>query len=218
VRTWPVLAKKSPCHHRFRPDVDHTITRLGQNSAFSFRDGGRTVELKQGSVLLQVPKNHGGATIRTATVTAAITGTTVMFEYNPGKWIKLITLEGTQKLYLNGSKHFVSVPAGKMIIMNPNSKFIPQPVSVDIAKIMATSALVSHQPFGRLPDRALELIQQTIHDQLIAKRNGILLPTGQIVTGPGIQSAGVISNTISNLRLPNSSSNQSYSGSFNSPP
>ena len=59
---------------------DNTLTRLGQNSIVSFRDGGRNVELKQGSVLLQVPKNVGGATIRTATVTCAISGTTVMFE------------------------------------------------------------------------------------------------------------------------------------------
>lgn len=33
------------------------------------------MEIKQGSFLLQVPKNAGGATIRTSTVTAAITGT-----------------------------------------------------------------------------------------------------------------------------------------------
>ncbi len=164
---------------------DSTITRLGQNSVFSFREGGRNVELKQGSVLLQVPKDAGGATIRTATVTAAITGTTVMFEYSAGKWIKLITLEGTQKLSINGSKKSVSVPAGKMIIMHPNATEIPEPLTIDIAKLIATSPLAGKGTFGPLPPLAREFIHQTIQDQLFAKRNGDLLPTHYIIFGTG---------------------------------
>ncbi len=164
---------------------DSTITRLGQNSVFSFREGGRNVELKQGSVLLQVPKNAGGATIRTATVTAAITGTTVMFEYNSGKWIKLLTLEGTQHLSINGSKTSVAVPAGKMIIMHPNAKVIPEPVTIDIAKLVATSPLAGNGPFGPLPPRAMELIAETIHEQLDAKRRGDLIPTNDVISGAG---------------------------------
>ncbi len=164
---------------------DNTITRLGQNSVFSFREGARNVELKQGSVLLQVPKNAGGATIRTATVTAAITGTTVMFEYSPGQAIKLLTLEGTQHLSLNGSKTSVAVPAGKMIIMHPNATVIPEPVTIDIAKLLATSPLAGQGTFGPLPPRATELIQQTVHEQLEQKRNGDLLPTNHIISGVG---------------------------------
>jgi len=164
---------------------DNTITRLGQNSVFSFHEGGRNVELKQGSVLLQVPKNAGGATIRTATVTAAITGTTVIFEYNPGEWIKLITLEGTLKLSINGGKNSVSLPAGKMIIMHPNAKVIPEPLTIDIAKLLATSFLVGRGNFGPLPPKATELIQLTIQDQLVAKRKGDLLPARYLITGVG---------------------------------
>ena len=164
---------------------DSTITRLGQNSVFSFREGGRNVELKQGSVLLQVPKDAGGATIRTATVTAAITGPTVMSQYSPGSWIKLPTLEGTQQLSINGSKKSVSVPAGKMIIMHPNATVIPEPVTIDIAKLIATSPLAGKGTFGPLPPLARELIQQTIREQLSAKRNGDLLPTDYIIFGAG---------------------------------
>lgn len=172
---------------------DSTITRLGQNSVFSFREGGRNVELKQGSVLLQVPKDAGGATIRTATVTAAITGTTVMFEYNPGKWIKLLTLEGNQKLSIKGSKKSVSVPAGKMIVMHPNATVIPEPVIIDIAKLIATSPLAGKGTFGPLPPLARELIQQTIQDQLIAKRQGDLLPTHHVISGTGNRnSSGIV--------------------------
>lgn len=181
---------------------DKTLTRLGQNSIFSFREGGRNVELKQGSVLLQVPKNAGGATIRTATVTAAITGTTTMFEYSPGGWVKLITLEGVLKLTINGTKQSMAVPAGKMIIMHPNAKTIPQPVDIDIAKLMATSPLAGNKVFPPLPPEALALINQTIATQRVAKQNGDLIPTTQVVSGAGRRNSGAITTSALPVRTP----------------
>ena len=62
---------------------DQTIARIGANSVFSFSRGTRELELNQGVIFLQVPKNAGGATIQTAAVTAAITGTTIAIEYSP---------------------------------------------------------------------------------------------------------------------------------------
>lgn len=182
---------------------DHTITRVGQNSVFSFHEGGRNVELKQGSILLQVPKDAGGATIRTATVTCAITGTTVMFEYSPGKWIKLLTLEGTQKLYLNvkGIKKSVSVPAGKMIIMNPNATEIPEPVTIDLKKLVATSPLAGDRVFGPLPPLPSAAVRQTIAGQMDAKRRGDLLPTNYLITGPGKRTAKSIQTATQSQRI-----------------
>jgi hypothetical protein len=171
---------------------DKTITRIGQNSEFSFRSGGRDIELKQGTVLLQVPKDAGGATIRTATVTAAITGTTLMFEYSPGNWIKLITLEGTQHLTIPGQDKPIAVPAGKMLILDPSGKFPPQLVSVDIAKILKTSPLAGDKVFGPLPSAALAAIRSTIELQKEAKRNGDVLPTTPIITGPGRRQADAV--------------------------
>jgi hypothetical protein len=165
--------------------TDNTVTRLGQNSVFSFRSGGRDMELSQGSILLQVPKTNGGATIRTATVTAAITGTTVMFEYSAGKWIKLITLEGTQKLFINGHKNPVFVPAGQMIIMHPDGQVVPNPVTIDLARLLATSALGGKGMFGPLSPKAEALIQEAIDHQKEEKNNGNLIPTFAVITGPG---------------------------------
>lgn len=177
---------------------DDTVTRLGQNSIFSFRRGGREVELQQGSVLLQVPKDAGGATIRTATVTAAITGTTSMFEYSPGQWVKLLTLEGTQKLYLKGSKEPVLVPAGQMIVMHPNARAIPAPVTIDLAKLLATSTLAGNRVFGPLPASANEAIAQTVDQQKNAKRQGALTPTRRVISGPGARG----SRSLQDIRQP----------------
>lgn len=173
---------------------DQTLTRLGQNSVFSFRTGSRDVELQKGSVLLQVPKSAGGASIRTATVTAAITGTTSMFEYNPGAWVKLITLEGTQQLTLGGSSaksggpDRAQVPPGEMLVMPPDGSRVPQAMVVDVAKLVRSSRLLDRRTFGDLPADALQRIRQTIDQQKEAKRSGTLLPTNSVVSGPGIRS------------------------------
>src|SRR5437763_17107659 len=84
---------------------DLTITRLGANTIFSFKEGTREMTLIDGAILFQVPKGSGGATIRTVGVTAAITGTTGIAEFHPAtsthpqvsKWL---CLEGTFHLYL----------------------------------------------------------------------------------------------------------------------
>ncbi|HEX8311235.1 MAG TPA: FecR domain-containing protein, partial [Chthoniobacteraceae bacterium] len=52
---------------------DATLTRLGANTLFSFKSGTRDMSLPDGTMLLQVPKGLGGARIRTAGVSAAIT-------------------------------------------------------------------------------------------------------------------------------------------------
>jgi hypothetical protein len=64
--------------------ADKTLTRLGASTVFTFKEGTRNMDLQRGTMLLQVPKGAGGAQIKTAAVTAAITGTTLMVEYSPG--------------------------------------------------------------------------------------------------------------------------------------
>ncbi len=78
--------------------TDQTLARLGANTIFTFNEGTRDLELGGGAMLLQVPKNAGGAKIKTALVTAAITGTTIMLEYHANAFIKFIVLEGTGRV------------------------------------------------------------------------------------------------------------------------
>ena len=69
--------------------ADLTITRLGANTIFSFKEGTREMNLIDGAILFQVPKGSGGATIRTVGVTAAITGTTGIGEFHPATLVTL---------------------------------------------------------------------------------------------------------------------------------
>lgn len=173
---------------------DRTVTRLGANSAFTFRRGSRDINLNQGSILLQVPKSAGGATIRTATVTAAITGTTLMMEYNRGKWVKLITLEGTVSLKLPRKKgqggffrraQKVKVPAGKMIVMRPDGEIITRPVDVDLKRLLRTSLLAGNKVFGPLSPEARREIAKAVAAQDKLKRQGVLVSENQIDRQPG---------------------------------
>lgn len=73
--------------HKSRAELrftDDTLARIGANSFFTFTEGTRNMELGKGTMLLKVPKGAGGAKVSTQSVTAAITGTTVLLETNPG--------------------------------------------------------------------------------------------------------------------------------------
>ncbi len=130
---------------------DRSLARLGSDSLFSFRPSSRDVELFNGTLLFQVPKKAGGGTIRTATVTATITGTTVLMECGakPSDTTKFIVLEGLAKLSINGqNKPPVTVPAGHIIAMKNNAPKIPAPAPVELSSILKTSRLVNSGELG----------------------------------------------------------------------
>src|ERR1700730_11442099 len=174
---------------------DNTLTRIGAETFFSFKTGTRDMTLEKGSMLLQVPKGLGGAKIHTAAVTAAITGTTIMMEYFPGRHIKVLVLEGSLRLSRNGTfgDSIVLRPV-KMVIMRPDAKKIPDPVDVDLAYIVKTSTLVNFPDSPPLPSTAL--IQAAIHDQAERLANGNLVPTNLVMgRGPNVIFASKVSAT-----------------------
>jgi len=162
---------------------DNTLTRIGAETFFSFKAGTRDMTLERGSMLLQVPMGLGGAKIHTAAVTAAITGTTIMMEYSPGQYLKVLVLEGSLRLSRNGSfGDSLVLHPGKMVIMRPDAKKIPDPIDIDLAEIVRTSTLVNFPGSEVLP--SMPLIQAAITDQAKAVAKGTLVPTN-LVMGHG---------------------------------
>ena len=155
---------------------DDTLARLGPETTFSFKAGTRDLSLPQGTMLLQVPKGLGGAKIRTAAVTAALTGTTIMVKHAPSREIKVLVLEGSLRLSLNGTaKSSVMLPAGQMIVMRPDSKRIPDPVTIDLRHLMQTSSLVKMK--GKQGLASTKLIEKEIEKQDHAREQGSLTQT-----------------------------------------
>ncbi|MEO8205871.1 MAG: FecR family protein [Chthoniobacterales bacterium] len=152
---------------------DQTLARLGANTLFSFDSGTRSVELESGTILLQVPKGIGGAKIKTAPITASITGTTVLLEYSPdGKGtVKLIVLEGTVRLSLNGRHgESIIVRAGQEVSFSDKATRLPEPQDVDLSRIMKTSKLINEGPLGNKAE-----ITNALAAQKILKEKGVLV-------------------------------------------
>jgi len=162
---------------------DNTLTRIGAETFFSFKTGTRDMTLEKGSMLLQVPKALGGAKIHTAAVTAAITGTTIMMEHIPGRYIKVLVLEGSLRLSRNGTfGDSLLLRPGKMVIMRPDAKKIPDPIDVDLEQIVKTSTLVNFP--GEAPLPSMLLIQAAIDEQKKQLAKSDLVPTN-LVMGHG---------------------------------
>ena len=173
---------------------DDTLTRLGAETVFSFKPGTRDMNLDKGTMLLQVPKGLGGARIRAAAVTAAITGTTIMIENLPNKNVKVLVLEGSLRLSLNGVfGESVVLKPGKMVIVGPKDRVMPQPVTVDLSKLVKTSALIDPVKFSGgtktkvdvLP--SIGLIQKEIATQAAAKGKAQMADTNLLIQGNGTQ-------------------------------
>jgi len=124
--------------------TDQTITRLGANSHFTVNGGTREISLSKGVILLQVPKGSGGAKIQTNAVTAAITGTTILFEILNG-FTKLTVLEGTCILVLKNDllNRKTTVTAGHQVRFSNNATEIPAPRRVSLRVIFRSSPLLA---------------------------------------------------------------------------
>lgn len=153
---------------------DNSIIRLGQNTSFSFLEGRRELGLKTGTILLQQPKWRGRTEIRTAGISAAITGTTVMVESSPDAGIvKLLVLEGTLRFSLNISPNKVlKLEAGEMVTMAINPAELPRVLVFDIAQLRKTSQLLQGG-FLELPN--MSKIDDSVNAQTRLKRKARLI-------------------------------------------
>ena len=133
---------------------DLTITRLGANTIFSFNKSGRTAKVDSGSILLRVPKDSGGGTIRSSAVTVAITGTTVIFEGSRGTRSKLYNLEGSSRVALRSKPNdWRKVMGGQMLDIPAGATTLPMPVNFDVNQLMRTHPLITD--FKPLPSAPL---------------------------------------------------------------
>jgi hypothetical protein len=131
---------------------DQTITRLGENTIFTVGKGGRTVDLGSGQFLLYVPKKAGGAKVKMGSVTAAITGTTVLGHVYESGLVEFTVLEGSACVHLDKWGQAIYVQAGQRVVYDPMLQRLENPVDVDIQEQLS-SPLVAD--FRQLPSAGL---------------------------------------------------------------
>lgn len=163
---------------------DRTLTRLGSNTVFRIDQADRTLNLEKGVLLLQVPKQVGGAKVRTAAVTAAVTGTSLLFEFLVGGFIKIIVLEGLVDVFPTGfPSRFRTLQPGDMIIMKADATEIPLPVQVDLERLKKTSKLLDESEFG--PPLNDKQFRDALEDQAGKLKDGELQKTAFQIDGRG---------------------------------
>ena len=167
---------------------DHTVARVGAETSLKLQPGTRELSLDRGTLLLQVPKFRGGARIRAGSLALACGGATILVEHLPGKSLKAVVLEGELRVsvtrFLGDS---IVVSAGKMLIVNPDVKRIPDPVDTDLRTLVSTSTLINPAAFGgeiaplaSLPQIVREIARQ--EDEVQKKR---LIRTNLAIFGSG---------------------------------
>ena len=125
---------------------DRTLARLGANSVLGFGEG-REFDLRNGSILLYLPKGSGGARVDTAVATAAGASFTAMAEYHPKSLMKFVILEGHGSISLKHNPGQArSLHAGQMIIVRAGATKLPEPQDIVLSNLIKTSPLIAKFP------------------------------------------------------------------------
>jgi hypothetical protein len=153
--------------------ADLTVTRLGENTIFSFNERARELNVTKGAILLEVPSKAPPARINTAAVTAAVMGGTALFATGPPT--KFMVLEGVGTFYPAGHpEKAVTVHAGEMVMMNADGH-ITEPTKFNVQLVLETSQLIIDFPdLANLP-LILDVVNQQLAEELAGTLN--LLPS-----------------------------------------
>jgi hypothetical protein len=140
--------------------TDLTLTRLGANTIFSFKQGARELDLTSGAVLLQVPPKAPAVKVNTSAVTAAVTGGTALFATGPPT--KFMVLEGIGTFYPTGHpERAATVNGGEMMTMTADGR-MTKPEKFDVKQVLKTSRLIKDFP----PLQNLPLVMAVVDLQL----------------------------------------------------
>jgi filamentous hemagglutinin len=149
--------------------ADLTVTRLGENTIFSFNEAARELNVTKGAILVEVPSKAPAAKISTAGVTAGVIGATALFATGPPT--KFMMLEGIGTFYPTGHpERAVAVHAGEMVMMTADGR-ITQPTKFNVQLVLQTSHLILDFPaLANLP-LILDVVNQQLAEQSAGTAN-----------------------------------------------
>jgi hypothetical protein len=140
---------------------DKTITRVGENSVFTFEPGGRNIQLDKGSVLFHPPAGVGGGTVKYGGTAAAVLGTTMVCSVGPGGVFSIIVLEGEALVTLANGQSVTVGPGQTVSVPSTGDSFSPV---MDIHLGQFASHLLLLNGFSN-PLSSMPLIEAAIQQQ-----------------------------------------------------
>src|SRR5882724_4957784 len=169
----PDLVRTGPASRVELTAADHTITRIGANTIFTFEPTGRSIYLEKGSVLFHSPPGMGGGAIKHGGASAAVLGTTIIGAILFDGSFKIMVLEG-QCLVTLRNESTLTLNAGQMVIIPADGNSFGQGVmTFNIQQLVARLLLV--QGFSN-PLPSLPQINDAIQQQNADIANGTAGP------------------------------------------
>lgn len=132
--------------------LDKGFVRLGSNSQLQVGKDDQ-VNLKQGVMMVgsDGAKRRGTVKVTAPGYNFQVQGT-ALIAYQPGSYIKITVLEGRIRVALQSLLgEFETIEAGQMLVINPADKRLPDPVEVDLNRLVTTSVLTSSGSLGPPP-------------------------------------------------------------------
>jgi hypothetical protein len=157
----PDLLSTGPNSRAEMVAADGTITRVGANTVFSFSADKREVNLQKGCVLFHSPTGKGGGTIRSASASAAVLGTSIIVTATQDGGFKLLVLEGKAKASLANGRT-MSLTAGQLTFVMPGSRDFGPVFAFRLQEQVGGSNLVKgfKAPLGSLPKIQMATLTQ----------------------------------------------------------
>jgi hypothetical protein len=150
---------------------DKSITRIGANALFSFVKQERLVKCDKGTFLVSKDPETETITVTTGSVTAAVNGSTVMFDVKDDA-THIAVAETTKGVVItdkNGKS--MTLQSGEGISATSNGMTSSTPQSVDVKDLTSSSPLFNEKGLAPLANDAL--IKGVASAQETAKAQGI---------------------------------------------
>lgn len=145
-----------------------SVLRLGPDTRLGVKDG-KTVILEQGTLCLQAP---AGVKERILVGKMAVdtAGATIMVAHAPGQTVKIIALEGKSRASVSDRfGEWLILAPGKMLMVPPESRSLPDPVDVDLDRLAKSSFLI-RTGTGRDKTPAVSLDRERIQNAVTSQQ------------------------------------------------
>lgn len=167
---------------------DNALFRAGSKTDVFLRENRNDLDLKQGIMLVSTEKNRrfgpAGATVHTPETRSKVKGT-MQVSYQPQEYVKIVCIEGTVTVKLKATfGESVTLTEGQMLIINPSEKRLPEPVEIELRRLVSTAVLLSDRfPALKWGDRIGQVA--TLQEEMILRGN--VQPTNLLLSGDGLQ-------------------------------
>jgi len=150
---------------------DKSVTRIGANAIFSFTEQERLIKCDKGTFLVSKDPETETITVTTGSVTAAISGSTVVLDVKDDATHIAVAETTKGVIVTDKNSKSITLQSGEGISATPNGMTSSSPKSVDVKDLTSSSPLFTEKGLPPLANDAL--IKGVASAQETAKAQGM---------------------------------------------